>query len=166
MLPVGLVSPWPDRVVTSITRLVLSAVLGRRRAGYHLDGLNGVGRKLVGEHLALLIGDRLTVHGKRIGCVIAKTMKEAVGVGGDAGRRERDQRTERGRLAFEGQLLDQIAVDVGVQGGVILYQVVSRDRHRGRGPTHLQLDDRSNGDGGAHRHIGSERAKPGASATR
>ena len=61
------------------------AVLGRRRAGDDLDGLNGVGGKLVGEDLALLVGDGLAVDGERVGGVIAEAVEEAVGVGGDAG---------------------------------------------------------------------------------
>ena len=74
----------------------LAAVLGRRRAADHFDGLNRVGRNLVGEDLALLVGDRLAIDRKRVGCVVAQTVKEAVRVGRHTGSGERDQRTERG----------------------------------------------------------------------
>ena len=39
---------------------------------------------LVGEDLALLVGDGLAVDGERVGSVIAEAVEEAVGVGGDA----------------------------------------------------------------------------------
>ena len=41
-----------------------AAVLGRWRARDDLDGLNGVGGKLVGEDFALLVGDGLAVDGE------------------------------------------------------------------------------------------------------
>jgi len=68
------------------------AVLGRRRAFDHLHGLHGIHGDLVGEDLALLIGDGLAIDGERILGVIAHAVKEAVGVGGDAGRGEGDER--------------------------------------------------------------------------
>ena len=62
-----------------------AAVFGRRRAADDLNGLNGVGGKLVGEDLALLIGDGLAIDGEGVGCVVAETMEQAVGVGRYAG---------------------------------------------------------------------------------
>ena len=62
MLPVGLVTPCPERVVATITRLVLSPYSAGGAPGDHFDRLNGVGRQLVREDLALLIGDRLTIN--------------------------------------------------------------------------------------------------------
>jgi len=47
--------------------------------------LNGVGGKLVGKDLALLVGNGLAVDGEGIGRVIAETVEEAVGVRGHAG---------------------------------------------------------------------------------
>ena len=76
----------------------LAAVLGRRRAADDFDGLNRVRRKLVGEDLALLVGDRLAVDGEGVGGVVAEAVEEAVGVGRHAGSGERDQRAERGGL--------------------------------------------------------------------
>ena len=105
----------------------LAAVLGRRRAGDDFDGLNGVGGKLVGEDLALLVGDRLAIDGERVGGVIAEAVEEAVGVGGDAGDGQRDQRAERGRLALERNLDEEVAVHVGVEGGIVLDQVAGVD---------------------------------------
>ena len=99
------------------------AVLGRGRAGDDLDGLNGVGGNLVGEDLALLVGDGLAVDGEGVGGVIAEAVKEAVGVGCDAGGGFGHQRAEGGRLALHGNLGEQVAVDVGVEGGVGFDQV-------------------------------------------
>src|ERR1019366_8906818 len=72
------------------------AVLGRRRARDDLNRLNQVRRQLVGKDLALLVGDRLAIDGKRVGGVIAEAVKEAVRVGCDAGRGLGDQRAQRG----------------------------------------------------------------------
>jgi len=51
MLPVGLVTPCPERVVGHNNQAGLSAELGRRRAADDFEGLNGVGRQLVGKTL-------------------------------------------------------------------------------------------------------------------
>ena len=66
MLPVGLVTPWPERVVATITRLVLSPYSAGGAPAMTSMRLNRVGRKLVGEHLALLVGDGLAVDGERV----------------------------------------------------------------------------------------------------
>ena len=94
MLPVGLVTALAGARGGHNDQAGFAAVLGRRRAADDLDGLNRVGGNLVGEDLALLVGDRLAVHGKGVGGVIAQAVKEAVGVGRHAGRGKRDQRTE------------------------------------------------------------------------
>ena len=111
--------------MTSMTSAGLAAVLGRRRAGDDLEGLHGVGGKLVGEDLALLVGDGLAVDGEGVGGVIAEAVEEAVGVGGDAGRGEGDQRAERGGLALQRELVEEVAVDVGVHGGVVFDEVAA-----------------------------------------
>ncbi len=49
--------------------------------------------------------------------MIAKAVEETVGVGSDAGGGQGNQGTERRRLAFEGKLIEETAVDVGVEGG-------------------------------------------------
>ena len=103
MLPVGLVTPCPERVVATMTRLVLSPYSAGGAPADDLDGLNGVGGELVGEDLALLVGDGLAIDGEGVGGVVAEAMEEAVGVGGDAGGGERDQGTERRRTGFRAE---------------------------------------------------------------
>ena len=80
------------------------AVLGGRRAGDDLDGLDGVGGDLVGEDFALLVGDGLAIDGEGVGGVIAEAVEEAVRVGGDAGRGKSYERAEGRRLAFKRDL--------------------------------------------------------------
>ena len=76
--------PSPERVVTSMTRLVLSpySAEGARRSPHRL---HGVERNLVGEHLALLVGDGLAIERKRVFRVIAQSVKQAVGIGSHPG---------------------------------------------------------------------------------
>ena len=112
----------------------LAAVLGRRRAGNHLHRLDRIQRNLVGEDLALLIGDRLAIHGERVFGVIAQSVEEAVGIGGNPRRGERNQRTDRRGCALQRQLVDQVAVHVGVEGGRVLQQVLARRFHVDRRP--------------------------------
>lgn len=50
----------------------LTSELGGRRTRDDFHGLDGPKRNLVGEDLALLIGDRLTVHGVRVARMIAQ----------------------------------------------------------------------------------------------
>ena len=138
----------------------LIPVLRRWRAGNDLNRLNGIGGDLVGENLALLVGDRLAVYGKRVGGMIAKSMEKSVGIRCDAGSRQGHQRAHGGRGAFQRQLLDQVAVDIGVKRGVIFHQIISRDRNGGGGSPHLQFDRRSYGDRGSHRHVRRKRSKP------
>src|ERR1700730_6677191 len=73
----------------------LLSIFSRWCAGDDLHRLNGIERNLVGENLALLIGDGLAIYGERILRVIPQTMKESVRVRGDARRGERHQRTDR-----------------------------------------------------------------------
>ncbi len=61
-MPCGVVTPWPDWVVTLMINAGLASVFGRRRARDHLHGLDRIERNLVGEHLALLVGDGLAVN--------------------------------------------------------------------------------------------------------
>ncbi len=46
--------------------------------------------------------------------MVAEAVEEAVGVGGDAGRGEGDERAEGGGLALERELVEEVAIDVGV----------------------------------------------------
>jgi hypothetical protein len=55
---------------------------------------------LIGEDLALLVGDGLAIDGERVGCVVAEAVEEPVGIGRDAGSGECDERTERRGLTF------------------------------------------------------------------
>ncbi len=128
----------------------LSAVFSRRRAGDDFEGLNGIGGNLVGEGLALLIGDRLAVDGKGVGRVIAEPMEEAVGVGGDTRGGGGDERAERRRLALERHLDEQVTVNIGVKGGVIFDQVArGAGLHRNRLAGGGDLEDQFEG-GGNH----------------
>ena len=93
-------------------------VLGRGSTAYDFDGLNGVGGDLVGEYFALLVGNRLAVDRKRVGGVVSKTVEETVGVSRDARSGGLDERTEAGSLALHWNLDEEVAVDIGVEGGV------------------------------------------------
>src|ERR1035437_5532449 len=59
----------------------LAAVLGWWSAGDDFERLNRVRRKLVGEDLALLVRDGLSVDGKRVRGMVAEAVKKAVRVG-------------------------------------------------------------------------------------
>jgi len=78
MLPVGRVTPCPERVVANDHEAGLVTVLGRGSTGDDLNGLNGVGGKLVGEDLALLVGNGLAVDGEGVGGMVAEAVEEAV----------------------------------------------------------------------------------------
>ena len=69
--------------------------LCRRGAGNHFKGLNRIERNLVGEYLALLIGDRLAIEREGVLGVIAESMKQPIGIRSDSRRRQRYQRTHR-----------------------------------------------------------------------
>ena len=157
MLPVGLVISLAGSRGYLNDQAGLVSILRGRRTRNHLNRLNRIGRDLVGENLALLIGDWLAVDRKRIGGMIAQPMEEAIGIRGYSGRRKRHQRAHGGGRAFQRQLLDHGAVNVGVQGGVIFHQVVSRDRNRGGRASYLQFDDWRDGDGGTYIYICRER---------
>src|ERR1041385_5904360 len=73
----------------------------RRRSGNHFQRLNRFHRNLIREDLALLIRDRLAIHGKRIFCVIPKSVEESVGIGYYSRRRQGHQRTDRRRRTFQ-----------------------------------------------------------------
>ena len=87
------------------------------------EGLDGVGGDLVGEDLGLLVGDGLAVEREGVFGVVAEAVEEAVRIRGDAGRGQGDEGGELGRGAFEGELIDHGAVDVGVEGGIVLHEV-------------------------------------------
>ena len=124
-LPWGVVTPWPERVVATITRLVLPPYSAGGAPGDDLQGLNRIDRNLIGKNFALLVGDGLAVHRKRILRVIAQSVKQAVRIGSDSWRRQRNQRTYRRRLVFKRNFVEQSAVDVGVAGGIVFNQISS-----------------------------------------
>src|ERR1700722_20961225 len=90
-----------------------------RRPGYHLQRLNGIERNLVRKYFALLIGDRLAVHGKRVFSVIAEPVKKSIGIGGNTWSREGHQGADRRRWTFQRQLFKERAIDVGGERGNI-----------------------------------------------
>src|SRR6202451_257186 len=94
-----------------------ATVFGWRRAADDFNGLDGVGRKLVGEDFALLVGDGLAVDGEGVFSVVAEAVEEAVGIRRNAGSGGGDEGAERGGLAFERDLDEEVAIDVGVEGG-------------------------------------------------
>ncbi len=99
-LPCGVVTPRPERVVTSITRLVLSPYSAGGAPSITSSDWTESSGNLVGEDLALLVGDRLAVDGEGIFGVIAEAVKQAVGIGGDSRRGQRHQRTDATTMRF------------------------------------------------------------------
>lgn len=72
---------------------------------------------MIGEDLGLLIGDGLAVDVEGIFGVIAKAVKESVGVCGDSGRGEGEGRGDAGGLGFQGELGKKFTVDIDMEGG-------------------------------------------------
>ena len=68
-------------------------------------------------------------------------MKQAIRICGHSRRRQRDQRTDRGRLAFEGNLVEQSPIHVGMTDRIVLHQIrPSLDRHGVGTSSHRQID--------------------------
>src|SRR3954449_10464721 len=55
--------------------------------------------------------------------MVTQPMKHAVRIGGISRSSQRDQRTYGRRLAFEGKLVEQVLVYVGVKGGIVFQQI-------------------------------------------
>ena len=92
--------------------------------------------------------------------MIAKSMEQAVGIRGDARSRESDQRAKRGRLAFQRKLLNQIAIQIGMESRIILNQISSAcHRNRCRGRAKLQSYLQRNRHSGADLHVLAVRSK-------
>ena len=81
-----MVTPWPERVVATITTLVLPPYSAGGAPEMTSMDSNRFEGNLVGENLALLIGNRLAVDGKGVLRVVAQPVKQTVGVGGDSRR--------------------------------------------------------------------------------
>src|ERR1700733_8109916 len=88
----------------------LVSVFGRRRPFNHLHRLDRVGRYLIRKDIALLIRDRLAIQGKRVGCMIPEAVKQTVRISRNARGGQRDQRTQRRRLAFERQFIKERSI--------------------------------------------------------
>jgi hypothetical protein len=93
---------------------------------------------LIGEDLALLVCDRLTVDGKRVRRVVAESMKETVRIGCYTRRGQGYQRAQRRRLALQRQLIKQAAIDVGVKCRVVFQQIAGRNFNNCSLPTDNQ----------------------------
>ncbi len=172
--PVGLLNdPYPSDALPRRPRLIepgfghdvhdqaaLVAVLGRRDAGDDLHRLHGVGRNLIRVDAALLIGHRLVVDRELRLRVVADRMEEAVRVGHDTWRCQRDHLIQSGRR-FERQLLDQALIDVRVRGRVALEQVlgVADDVNAGGRAFERKRQIEDDRDGAADVNVASERLK-------
>ena len=110
-------------MVTTITRLVLSAVFGRRSALNHLHRLHGIDRDLVREDLALLICDGLAIDGERIRGVIAQPVKRPLESAETPGEASVTSELSDEDCALERQLVEEVAIDVGVRGGIGFEQI-------------------------------------------
>jgi hypothetical protein len=68
-------------------------------------------------------------------------VKEPVGIGNDSRGSQRHQRTDRRGLAFQGKLVEESPIHVGVGRWIGLQQVgAAFDRHRGGGTGNLKAD--------------------------
>ncbi len=115
--------PWPERVVTLMTTLVLSPYSAGGAPAMTSMRLDRVQRNLVGEDFALLIGDGLAIHRKRVLRVVAQAVEQAIGIGRDPRRGQCDQRTHGRRCAFQRKLVEQVLVHVSMERGIVLQQV-------------------------------------------
>ena len=79
---------------------------------------------LVRVDAALLVGDRLVVDRELRLRVVADRMEEAVGIGHDARRGQRDDLVQPAGRRLDRQLRDQALIDVGVRGRIALEQIL------------------------------------------
>ena len=94
----------------------LVAILGIRRSGDQLHGLNRVRRYLRGEDFALLIADGLPVDHKGRLCMVSQRMKEAIGVGCHPTRTVRDGLAQLAARIESRQLQETAPVNVLMRG--------------------------------------------------
>ena len=109
----------------------LASVFRGRRAGYDFHRLDRIEWDLIGKDFALLVGNRLAVEAERILRVVAEPVEKAIGIGSDSRRGQRNQRTQGRRPASQGNFVEQLPVDVGVEGRVVLHhisRILDRDR--------------------------------------
>ena len=87
--------------------------------------------------------------------MIAEAVEEAVGIGDDSRRRQRDQRADGGGRTFERKSIEQFAVHIGVVGGLDFQYVrgILGDGDRRGGGANFQSDSELDWDCGTHVHI-------------
>ncbi len=108
---------------------VLVAELGGRNSGDHFHRLHGVRRDLVRVDPALLIGHGLVVDRELRLRVIADRVEEAVRVGDDARRRQRDRPDSAPKMLSSGSRATRRLIDVGVRRRVALEQILGVADH-------------------------------------
>src|ERR1039458_6328660 len=107
----------------------LVAELGLGRSGDDLHALDGAGRKLSGEYLALLVADGLPVNDEADLRVIAQGVEEPVAVGGNTPRAVHDRLAQSCSRIDVGKFHDERTVGVNVRGGFHFQHVRARRLH-------------------------------------
>src|ERR1039458_1653266 len=104
----------------------LVAELGLGRSGDDLHALDGAGRKLSGEYLALLVADGLPVNDEADLRVIAQGVEEPVAVGGNTPRAVHDGLAQSRSRIWVGEFHEERTVGIDVCGGFHLQHVRAR----------------------------------------
>ena len=78
--------------------------------------LNRLRRNLVGKDFALLIRNRLPVHGEGVFRVVAQTVEQSIRVGRNPRGGQCHERTDRRGLTLQGHVLEQSTVHIRVKG--------------------------------------------------
>lgn len=87
--------------------------------------------------------------------MVAEAVKKAVRVRRNTRRRKRNQRTQRRRCTLKRELLEQIAIDVGVADGIAFDEVggLCRDLDHRRGGARLERGSQRDGNRGAYVYV-------------
>src|SRR5271157_3570417 len=87
--------------------------------------------------------------------MITQAVEEAVGISRDSRRCQSNQRTQLRRRTFQRKLVEQTAVHIGVEGGIVLQQVgcFALDGNAFGSPSYLDGDFQAKRYGGVHLHI-------------
>src|ERR1039458_9109798 len=88
--------------------------------------LDGAGRKLRGEHFALLVADGLPVNHEADLRVIAERVEESVAVSGNTSRAVYDRLAQTSSRVDVGELHNERAVGIDVCGGFHFQHVRAR----------------------------------------